>query len=317
MISTLMVSQFPLLDASSFTVNSIIKTGMPTKKSSEWTPEQDQALLNEVQKNHGKHSDSSDEQDEEDWESIAATISGKSAVQCLKRFLALKASSLQSSSKSAGEWRDDGNGDQHRLKRQRKVQTNKDECDTDGDGRDWSSDEEALLCKLVEQYKGLAPRWHDIAMSFQGRSAVECLTQWQNSNKTAVIKGKGSWTPEEDNILREKRSLYGRKWAKIAVHLPGRQGKQCRERYVNHLNPDLKKGEWTDNEEAILITLHQHHGNRWANISKELPGRSDNDVKNHWYSTIQRKFQQHGEEVSPNCELGEAFHKNNHVSHVS
>ena len=103
---------------------------------------------------------------------------------------------------------------------------------------------------------------------------------------------------EEDNILRDKRLKYGRKWAKIAAHLPGRQGKQCRERYVNHLDPNLKKGEWSDDEEAILIALHEHHGNRWANIAKQLPGRSDNDIKNHWYSTIQRKFQQHGKEVS-------------------
>ncbi|MGK3748444.1 MAG: hypothetical protein ACI8RD_000736 [Bacillariaceae sp.] len=97
--------------------------------------------------------------------------------------------------------------------------------------------------------------------------------------------------------MREKRRQYGRKWAKIAAHLPGRQGKQCRERFVNHLDPELKKGEWTDDEEAILIAMHELHGNRWANISKQLPGRSDNDVKNHWYSTIQRKFQQHGKEV--------------------
>lgn len=115
-------------------------------------------------------------------------------------------------------------------------------------------------------------------------------------SKPPVIKGKGSWTQEEDNILRDKRAMYGRKWAKIASHLPGRQGKQCRERYVNHLDPNLKKGEWTDDEEAILIALHEHHGNRWANIAKQLPGRSDNDIKNHWYSTIQRKFQTHGRE---------------------
>lgn len=66
---------------------------------------------------------------------------------------------------------------------------------------------------------------------------------------------------------------------------------------MNHLDPELKKGEWTDDEEAILIAMHEVHGNRWANISKQLRGRSDNDVKNHWYSTIQRKFQQHGKEV--------------------
>jgi Myb-like DNA-binding domain len=143
-----------------------------------------------------------------------------------------------------------------------------------------------------------APRWNEVAANFHDHNAIDCLTKWQTLTNPPVIKGKGSWTAEEDTVLREKRLLYGRKWAKIAAHLPGRQGKQCRERFVNHLDPELKKGEWTDDEEAILIAMHEHHGRRWANISKQLPGRSDNDVKNHWYSTIQRKFQQHGKEVS-------------------
>jgi hypothetical protein len=155
-----------------------------------------------------------------------------------------------------------------------------------------------LLQKLVEQYRDTAPRWTEIADNFPNHNPVECLTQWQSLTLPPVIKGKGSWTNEEDCILRSKRVQYGRKWAKIATFLPGRQGKQCRERFVNHLDPELKKGEWTDDEEAILIAKHEHHGNRWANISKHLPGRSDNDVKNHWYSTVQRKFQQHGKEVS-------------------
>lgn len=142
-----------------------------------------------------------------------------------------------------------------------------------------------------------SPRWNDVATYFPGKTAIDCLEKWRIMASTPVIKGKGSWTVEEDNILRDKRALYGRKWAKIASHLPGRQGKQCRERFVNHLDPNLKKGEWTDDEEAILIALHEHHGNRWANIAKQLPGRSDNDIKNHWYSTIQRKFQQHGKDV--------------------
>lgn len=167
---------------------------------------------------------------------------------------------------------------------------------SEGDDGTWNGEETSLLRKLVEQYQDTSPRWNDIAANFTNRTAVDCLTKWQVLSSPPVIKGKGSWTAEEDNILRDKRALYGRKWAKIASHLPGRQGKQCRERFVNHLDPDLKKGEWTDDEEAILIALHEHHGNRWANISKQLPGRSDNDVKNHWYSTIQRKFQQHGKE---------------------
>ena len=143
------------------------------------------------------------------------------------------------------------------------------------------------------------PDWNAIASNFEGKDSVDCQGKWKALHpQGSLIKGKGSWTPEEDQILREKRHQYGRKWAKIASFLPGRQGKQCRERYVNHLDPDLKKGDWDDTEEAVLIAGHQRHGNRWAQIAKELPGRSDNDVKNHWYSTIQRKFQQQGKDVS-------------------
>uniref|UniRef100_A0A7S4R1F3 Uncharacterized protein n=1 Tax=Ditylum brightwellii TaxID=49249 RepID=A0A7S4R1F3_9STRA len=183
----------------------------------------------------------------------------------------------------------------------KKLKTKKEESSGISSPAKWRDDETTLLKKLIEQYQDTSPRWNDIAGNFPNRTAIDCLTKWQSLSSPPVIKGKGSWTVEEDNILRDKRQLYGRKWAKIAAHLPGRQGKQCRERFVNHLDPELKKGEWTDDEEAILIALHEHHGNRWANISKQLHGRSDNDVKNHWYSTIQRKFQQHGKDVSGVC----------------
>ena len=150
-------------------------------------------------------------------------------------------------------------------------------------------------------YGTASPRWNDIAASLGSdnkKSAIDCLTKWQVLCEPPTTKGKGSWTPDEDATLVDLRHRYGRKWAKIASHLPGRHGKQCRERWTNHLDPSLKKGDWTDDEEAVLIALHQQFGNRWANIAKQLPGRSDNDVKNHWYSTIQRKFQQHGKDVS-------------------
>ena len=119
-----------------------------------------------------------------------------------------------------------------------------------------------------------APRWDDIAYRFPGKSPIDCLSQWQTMALPDQVKGKGSWSNEEDSILRAKRALYGRKWSKIAEFLPGRSGKQCRERFVNHLDPQLKKGEWTDDEEALLIGMHKNHGNKWTIISNYLPGRS-------------------------------------------
>jgi hypothetical protein len=260
------------------------------KKSAQWSASEDELLLQAVLEDQQNH----DTDDEEDWDEIAMSIPDKSAVHCLKRYMAMNHKKKAAAGRDSEDEQEDddvpiGSSDTSMM-----IQYTKNEKEE----TKWAMEEVSLLKKLVEQYKDTAPRWNEVAANFHEHNAIECLTKWQTLTNPPVIKGKGSWTSEEDQILREKRALYGRKWAKIAAHLPGRQGKQCRERFVNHLDNELKKGEWTDDEEAILIAMHEHHGNRWANVAKQLPGRSDNDVKNHWYSTIQRKFQQHGKDVS-------------------
>jgi len=73
---------------------------------------------------------------------------------------------------------------------------------------------------------------------------------------------------------------------------PVRSGKQCRERWHNHLNPNISKVEWTAQEDATIVFLQKKWGNQWANIAKYLPGRSDNAVKNRYHATCRNKYTQ-------------------------
>lgn len=151
----------------------------------------------------------------------------------------------------------------------------------------WTAEEDDILCKAVQRFKG--KNWKKIAECFKDRTDVQCLHRWQKVLNPELVKGP--WSKEEDEIIVELVDKFGpKKWSTIAQHLPGRIGKQCRERWHNHLNPNISKEAWTQEEELTLISAHQIYGNKWAELTKFLPGRTDNSIKNHWNSSVKKKL---------------------------
>ncbi|XP_028779415.1 transcription factor MYB61-like [Neltuma alba] len=111
---------------------------------------------------------------------------------------------------------------------------------------------------------------------------------------------KGLWSPEEDEKLLNYITKHGHGCWSSVPKLAGLQrcGKSCRLRWINYLRPDLKRGAFSQQEEDLIIELHVVLGNRWSQIAAQLPGRTDNEIKNLWNSCLKKKLRQRG--IDPN-----------------
>lgn len=96
---------------------------------------------------------------------------------------------------------------------------------------------------------------------------------------------------EEDHLLTT--IMYGQPfttWIAVAAQIPGRTARQCRDRWANYLSPNNKNGPWSQNEDEILAEKHKEYGPQWTIISKFFDGRSENNVKNRWYTHLKHKY---------------------------
>ncbi|XP_068655588.1 transcription factor MYB1-like [Aristolochia californica] len=119
------------------------------------------------------------------------------------------------------------------------------------------------------------------------------------------VRKKGSWTEEEDLLLRKCIDKYGEgKWR----HVPARAGlnrcrKSCRLRWLNYLRPNIKRGDFAVDEVDLIIRLHKLLGNRWSLIAGRIPGRTANDIKNFWNSHLSKKLNSENSSTIPAMKL--------------
>ncbi|KAJ1689684.1 hypothetical protein LUZ63_013839 [Rhynchospora breviuscula] len=113
-------------------------------------------------------------------------------------------------------------------------------------------------------------------------------------NHQEIEVRKGPWTMEEDHVLVNYITVHGEGvWNSLARAAGlNRTGKSCRLRWLNYLKPDVRRGNITPEEQMLILELHARWGNRWSKIARQLPGRTDNEIKNYWRTRMQKKLKQ-------------------------
>lgn len=115
------------------------------------------------------------------------------------------------------------------------------------------------------------------------------------------------WTAEEDEILQRLVFQYKFDWEYIAQYYPGKSPSQISKRWINKLDPSIKKTRWTCEEDDIVLSLVCRLGHNWKEISKHLPGRPPDAIKSRFYSNLKKRYQERNEcldsEVDPDSFL--------------
>lgn len=154
-------------------------------------------------------------------------------------------------------------------------------------GRKWSPEEDVILKEKVAQF---GKQWGIIAQYLPDRSTSQVAARWEKCLDPAIKKGP--FTPEEDQKVIDFVAQNGpSNWPRISSILPNRSAKQCRERWFNHLDPNVVKSEWTPEEDLLLLQQYELLNGKWSAIAKLFPGRPDNAIKNRWNSSIKRRIE--------------------------
>ncbi|KAG5180705.1 Homeodomain-like protein, partial [Tribonema minus] len=119
------------------------------------------------------------------------------------------------------------------------------------------------------------------APQVETRNHVQCLQRWKKVLRPGLAKGP--WTAEEDETLMNLvRQGDISNWGDVAAVITTRTCKQCRERWQHHLNPDLRRGDYSPEEDAAILAGYERHGNRWATIIQDVPGRTAPSIRSRY-----------------------------------
>jgi hypothetical protein len=113
------------------------------------------------------------------------------------------------------------------------------------------------------------------------------------------ITSRRPFHPEEDaRLVQILTTTPFFSWDSVAQHFPGRTARQCRERWLHYLSPDVRTGPWSEDEDRLLVAMLNDHGRAWSVIRGLFNGRSENDIKNRWYSHLRFETVQEGERLA-------------------
>lgn len=145
---------------------------------------------------------------------------------------------------------------------------------------EWTAPEDEELRIAVSEYG--ETNWQLVASTLEGRTGTQCSNRWKKS-LNPLRERVGKWDPDEDKRLKIAVRLFGAKiWNKIARFVPGRTQVQCRERWVNCLDPSLNMNEWTEEEDLKLKNAIAKHGYSWSKIAACIPPRTDSQCRRRW-----------------------------------
>ncbi|CAH0490498.1 unnamed protein product [Peronospora farinosa] len=144
----------------------------------------------------------------------------------------------------------------------------------------WTPTEDEKLRDAVGRHG--ERNWKSIAEEVPGRNHTQCLQRWTKVLAPGLVKGH--WRPDEDELLKELVAEGRKNWGQVATRIPGRTSKQCRERWYNHLDPSIIRGEYSQAEDRMILDAQSRLGNRWSAIAAMLPGRTEDAVKIRWKS---------------------------------